>query len=83
MSDDRVTDTPHTTIIERRGSGATWLIAIVLAFALVIGSMFLMNKSRNDTIRTDAVSGAAKDIGDSAKKVGDSAAKTADGATQP
>ncbi|MDF0488738.1 hypothetical protein PX554_11405 [Sphingomonas sp. H39-1-10] len=82
MSDDRVTDTPHTTIIERRGSGATWLIAIVLAVGLVIGAMFLTNKSRNDTIRTDAVSGAAKDIGDSAKKVGDSAARTADSAAQ-
>ncbi|CAN5305119.1 hypothetical protein BH10PSE15_BH10PSE15_19460 [soil metagenome] len=81
MADDRVTDTPHTTIIERRGGGGLWLIGIVLLFALVIGAMFLMNKSRNDTIRTDAVSGAAKDIGDGAKKVGDSAEKAADSAT--
>lgn len=81
MSDDRVTETPHTTIIERRGGGGAWLIGIVLLFALVIGGLFLVNKSRNDSVRTDAVSTAAKDIGDSAKKVGDSAEKAADSAT--
>ena len=74
-------ETPHTTVIERRGSGATWLIALVAVVALVIGAVYLMNKSQNDAIRTDAVSGAAKDIGDGAKKVGDSAQKAADGAT--
>lgn len=79
---DNVTDTPHTTVIERRSSGGTILIGLALLIAVAIGAFFLFNKSQNDTLRTDAVTSAAKDVGDSAKKVGDSASKAADDATK-
>ncbi len=82
MADDRVTETPHTTVIESRGGGGGVLIGIVLLIAVAIGAFYLFNQSQNDAIRTDAVAGAAKDVGDSAKKVGDSAQKAADSATQ-
>ena len=82
MADDRVTETPHTTVIERRGGGGGILIGLVLLIAVAIGGFYLFNQSQNDAIRTDAISGAAKDVGDSAKKVGDSAEKAADSATQ-
>lgn len=76
---DKITETPHTTVIERRGSGAGILIGIVLLIAVVVGAFYLFNRSQNDNLRTDAISGAAKDVGDSAKKIGDSAEKATDG----
>ena len=80
---DHVTDTPHTTVIERRGGGgAAIFIGLVLLIAVAIGAFYLFNKSQNDNLRTDAVTSAAKDVGDSAKKVGDSASKAADDATK-
>ncbi len=79
---DNVTDTPHTTVIERRGGGGAILIGLALLIAVAIGAFFLFNKSQNDNLRTDAVTSAAKDVGDSAKKVGDSASKAADDATK-
>lgn len=78
MSDDRVTETPHTTVIERRGGGAAWLIGLILLIAVAAGAFYLFNKGKNDNLRTDAITGAAKDVGDSAKKIGDSAEKAAD-----
>ena len=72
MSDDRVTETPHTTVIERRGGGGgAILIGLVLLIAVVIGGYYLLNKSQNDNLRTNAVTSAAKDVGDTAKKAGD------------
>lgn len=82
MADDRVTETPHTTVIERRGGGSGILIAIVLLIGVAIGAYFLINQSNNDNLRTDAITSAAKDVGDSAAKVGDSAEKAADSATK-
>lgn len=72
MSDDRVTETPRTTVIERRGGGGI-LIAVVLLIAVAVGAFYLYNRSRNENLKTDAITGAARDVGDSAKKVGDAA----------
>jgi uncharacterized protein HemX len=74
---DEVTDTPHTTVIERRGSGAGILIGLVLLVAVIIGGFYLFNQSANDNRRTDAVTQAAKDVGDGAQKTGDAARKAA------
>ena len=74
---DEVTETPHTTVIERRGSGAGILIGLVLLVAVIIGGFYLFNQSANDNRRTDAVTQAAKDVGDGAQKAGDAAQKAA------
>ena len=74
---DEVTETPHTTIIERRGSGAGILIGVVLLIALVIGGFFLFNQSANDNRKTDAITQAAQDVGTGAQKAGDAAQKAA------
>ena len=88
MSDDRVTETttttaggPHTTVVERRsgGSGSGLLIGLALLIAVAIGAFYLMNQSRNETVKTDAISDAARSVGDSAEKIGDSAEKAVGG----
>jgi hypothetical protein len=38
---------------------------------VVVGAWFLINQNRNDAIKTDAVSSAAKSVGDTADKAGD------------
>lgn len=75
MAEDRVTEPPHTTVIERRGGGGGILIGLALLIAVVVGALFLYNQGRNDTVRTDAVTQAAKDVGDSAKQAGTAAEK--------
>ncbi|MEO8374052.1 MAG: hypothetical protein ABI471_02420 [Sphingomonas bacterium] len=74
---DEITETPHTTVIERRGSGAGIFIGLVLLAALILGGLYLINRNANDNRQTDAVTQAAKDVGDSAKKAGDAAEKAA------
>lgn len=63
---------PGTVVVERGGNGMALIIGLALVVLLAIGAYFVMNQTRNDTIRTDAVAGAAKDVGDTARKVGDS-----------
>lgn len=80
---DRVTETHttttgpatpgQTTVIERRSGGSGLLIGILLLVALVVGVFFLMNQSRNDTVRTEAISDAAGAVGEGARQVGDAA----------
>jgi len=74
---DEVTETPHTTVIERRGSGAGILIGLVLLVAVIIGGFYLFNQSSNENRKTDAITQAAKDVGDGAQKAGDAAQKAA------
>ena len=90
MSDDRVTETHttttgpatapggHTTIIERRGGGGGLLIGLAVLLAVVVAAFFLFSQNRNDAIRTDAVTSAAKSVGEGAAKVGDAAQDAAD-----
>ena len=78
MDDDVTTTTtggaqPQTTIIERRGggSGTGLIIGLILLVALAIGAVYLFQQGKNDAIRTDAVSDAAKSVEKTADKAGD------------
>jgi len=67
-----------TTYVDRGGSGIGGVIIGIALLALVaIIAFFLLNQSRNDNLRTSAVTGAASSVADSAssaaKSVGDSA----------
>lgn len=67
-----------TTYVERRGGGVGGVIIGIAVLALVaIVAFFLLQTSRNDALRTDAVSGAAASVAESAENaagaVGDAA----------
>lgn len=77
MTDNR-SDGPNVTVVERRGGGGGLIIGLVLLVGIVIGAFFLLNQSKNDNLRTDAVTSAAGKVGDAAKDVGESAKKAAE-----
>lgn len=62
--------TEHTTIIERRGSGGTVLIAIVLLIAVIVGGVYLFNMQQAQTSKDHAIAGAATSVSHAADKVG-------------
>jgi len=77
MSDDVTTHTTTqpgtTTVIERSGGGGGMglMIGLILLVALAIGAVYLFQQGKNDAIRTDAVSDAAKSVEKTADKAGD------------
>jgi hypothetical protein len=71
-------DNGGTTYVERSGGGIGGVIIGIAVLALVaIVAFFLLQSSRNDAMRTDAVSGAASSVAESASNaagaVGDAA----------
>jgi hypothetical protein len=80
-------DAGGTTYVDRGGSGVGGVIIGIAVLALVaIVAFFLLNQSRNDNLRTSAVTGAASSVADSAssaaKSVGDAAGGAADSVTR-
>lgn len=70
----------RTTYVETgKGSGGTWVVALVLIVALVIGVVFASRMVGSETSKDKAVAGAASSVGDAAKDVGDAARDTANG----
>jgi uncharacterized protein HemX len=71
-----------TTVIRetRTGSGAGWVIALVLVLALVAGVWFLTQNNRSEVAKNNAVTAAAHDVGAAAQNVGDAAQRAADNA---
>ena len=60
-------DNGGTTYVERKGGGVGGVIIGVAVLALVaIVAFFLLQSSRNDAMRTDAVAGAASSVAESA-----------------
>jgi hypothetical protein len=82
-----------TTYVDRGGSGVGGVIIGIAVLALVaIIAFFLLNQSRNDDLRTSAVtgaassvaesaSGAARSVGDAANNVGGAASNAAQNAS--
>lgn len=84
LTNERVVerDAGGTTYVDRGGSGMGGVIIGIAVLALVaIVAFFLLQSSRNDAIRTDAVSGAASSVAESAgtaaESVGDAAQSVA------
>jgi uncharacterized protein HemX len=69
----------RTTIIERKSGGTGLIIGLLLALVLIIGfGYFLVTQNRNEEIRTDAVAGAAQQVGDAAQDAGRAVSDAAD-----
>ena len=84
LTNERVVerDAGGTAYVDRGGSGMGGVIIGIAVLALVaIVAFFLLQSSRNDAIRTDAVSGAASSVAESAgtaaESVGDAAQSVA------
>ncbi|THD81115.1 MAG: hypothetical protein E7812_05280 [Phenylobacterium sp.] len=82
MATERVTEHPDgttervterdsgTTVVERGGSGLGGVIIGIAVLALVaIVAFFLLTQTRNDNLRTSAVTGAASSVGHAADSV--------------
>ena len=74
-----VTDRPvepvqtHTTVVERRSGSGSGLMMAILLLILVVGGFFAWQFLQQGEVRTDAVAGAANEVGAAAQKVGDAA----------
>lgn len=72
----------HTTIIEtparERGSGAGWVIAVILILALVVGVVLFTRDSGSEAAKDNAIANAANQVGDAAQKAGNAAQDAVD-----
>ena len=75
-------DTGGTTVVERRGGGLGGILALVAVVALVaIVAYFLMNMNRQEAAETQAITGAAENVGEAAQDAANSVANAAEKAT--
>ncbi|MDM7955334.1 hypothetical protein [Blastomonas sp.] len=63
----------HTTVIERRSGGGSGLMMALALLVLVVGGLIAWQFLQQGEVRTDAVAGAANQVGDAAQQVGDAA----------
>lgn len=81
MADTYTTDDTgrtHTTVIERRSSGAGMMVAMIVVIALIAAiAYFLFAQDSREQAETNAVVGAAAQVGDAAESaagaIGDAA----------
>jgi hypothetical protein len=57
------------------------VLALVLLAAVVLGGVFLMNMSRSEAVKDNAIAGAADSVGNAADSVGNAAGNVADAVT--
>ena len=85
-SEGQAAPTTHTTIIhetpERRGSGATMLMAIVLVIAVIAGIYIFSQSTASESAKDNAIAGAASSVSKAADKVGSAAEDAADTVTK-
>lgn len=77
---ERIVERPTTTVIETRKSsaGTGIIIGIILAILAAIAVYFLAVNTGNEARETDAVTEAARDVGQAAESVGDAATRAID-----
>jgi uncharacterized protein HemX len=91
MVEERVTEVhepagtthTHTTVVsdEPRGSGATWLIVLLLIVAGAIAIWYFAGMRDSEIASNNAVAEAANEVGAAAGQVGDAAQDAAESVT--
>ncbi len=85
MADHYTTDEAgrtHTTVIERRSSGAGMMVGMIVVIALIAAiAYFLFAADSREQAETNAVVGAAEQVGDAAQGAADAIGQAADEAT--
>jgi hypothetical protein len=72
---ERVVERPTTTIVERRGSGGSFLIGLAVLIAVLVGAWYFVSASQSRSARDGAIEEAASSVGRAAEKVGDAVSK--------
>jgi uncharacterized protein HemX len=77
--EDNTTHT-HTTVVtdEGRSGGGTWLIALLVLIALIVGIWAFTQMGGSEMAEDAAVTDAAESVGAAAEQVGDAAQEAAD-----
>lgn len=78
---ERIVERPTTTIVERSGSGAGVIFAVILAAIIAVAAYFLFVE--NESRETNAVVGAAQSVGDAAQRAANAAEDAADSQKTP
>lgn len=78
MADNTPNSGPTTVVVDRGGRGTGLIIGLALLVLVAIGGYFVLSQTANDNRRTDAIAGAAQDVGDSARRAGAAAEKAVD-----
>ena len=73
VTTERVTETntPHTTVIERRGGGGSLVLGIILVALVAVLAWFLFLRGDQEARETSAIEGAATEVGETADQIGD------------
>lgn len=77
---------PETIVIHEvrsSGSGAGWVIAIILVVALVGGFWLFSQSTASQSHKDNAIANAAENVGKAAKDVGDAAQNAAKNVSKP
>lgn len=74
-------DAGPTVVETRSGGGGGLIIGLILLVGVAVLAFFLLNLNKEETRQTDAIEGAAGEVGEGAKQVGDAVEKAADDLT--
>ena len=77
-------NTAGPTVIETRsgGGGSGIIVGLILLAAVAVLAFFLLDLNNQEARQTDAIEGAAGEVGDAAKKAGDAVEKGVDELTK-
>lgn len=87
MSDDQITTqtaadgATHTTVVTgNSGGGGKWVLGLLVLILIGVGVYFFAGMANSEATKNDAITQAAKDVGNAAENVGAAADEVGDAA---
>ncbi len=86
MSDDQITTqtaadgATHTTVVTGNSGGGKWLFGLLALILVGAGVYFLAGMANSESAKNNAITQAAKDVGNAADNVGAAAGEVGDAA---